>query len=381
MKPALQKTLISTLLAFCIALALVPGALAAAPTLVTTTGVNLRSGASTGSDVVRTVGEGVSVEVLSHDPAGWSKVRVSGSEGYIRSDLLAVPPGSSATFKTTSGVNLRSGPSADADRIRGISADVSVEVVQHDPDPADGWSKVRYENSEGYVKSEFLALVVQGSQQAGNGSGSASASTSASVSSEPVILRTNTAARLRSGPSTDREVIRVLALGTSVEVVEQSKNGWTKVRHNGTEGYIRSDLLGVGNSKVELITMSQVRDVIKSGDRIQILDIRTGITFTIRAFSVGRHADSEPVTKADTDALFRAAGGKWSWNARPVWATVNGRTFAAALPAMPHAGSTIKDNGMDGHICLHFAETVANNKSYQADLRKAVQEAWDAAKR
>jgi hypothetical protein len=35
---------------------------------------------------------------------------------------------------------------------------------------------------------------------------------------------------------------------------------------------------------------------------------------------------------------------------------------------------------MNGHLCLHFGGTVTNNKSYQQDLRNAVQEAFNAAR-
>ena len=383
------KFLFLTLLLCGLAFVLISGGHAAGSTLITTSGVNLRAEPSTNAKVVRTVGEGASVEVFSHDPVGWSKVRVNEFEGFIRSDFLTIPSGGSVTFKTTDGINMRAEPSTKSDRVRGISAGVNVEVLTHDPDPKDGWSKISYEGSEGYVKSEYLTLAALASQSSSENGGSSGNSGSSGGSNDkvttsapaPTTLRTNTAARMRSGPGTDKEVVKVLGLGTSVEVVEQSKNGWTKVKHGGSTGYIRSDLLGVGNNKVELLTMSQLKTVIKSGDKIQIFDVRTGISFTIRAFSVGRHADSEPLTKADTEAMSKIVGGKWSWNARPVWATVNGRTFAAALPFMPHAGSTIGDNGMNGHVCLHFADSVANNQSYQADLRKAVQEAWNAAKR
>jgi hypothetical protein len=112
---------------------------------------------------------------------------------------------------------------------------------------------------------------------------------------------------------------------------------------------------------------------------MQIVDVRTGITFRLQCFSRGGHADVEPVTRADTEAILRSRNGVWAWAPRPVWVTIGNRTIAAALNGMPHAGSTIHDNGMNGHLCLHFGGTVANSPTYQRDLRNAVMEAWNAS--
>jgi len=75
--------------------------------------------------------------------------------------------------------------------------------------------------------------------------------------------------------------------------------------------------------------------------------------------------------------MLRTRNGTWAWAPRPVWVTIGERTFAAALNGMPHDVSTIRDNGLNGHLCLHFNNTVTNSKSYQRDLNNAVVEAWD----
>ena len=370
MKRCMKKVITPVLLILCLMLTLAQSAFASEAKLFTTTGVNLRSEASTNAGVIRTVGEGVGVEVLSHDPAGWSRVRVNGSVGFIRSDFLAVPSGTSGVnFKTTDGVNLRKGPSTNDDIIRAVGVGNVLEMITHDP---AGWSKVKAGDSEGYIRSDFLALPIQGTQQTLSSSGQSSAQ-------QVNYYRTAGNVRFRSGPSTDHSIISTLRTGTRVPVTEYKPDGWSTVRIDGKVGYIRSDLLTA--DKIELITTSQVRTYIKAGNDIHVLDLRTGITYNIRAFSVGGHADVEPITKADTDAISRSRNGVWSWAARPVWVTVGGRTFAASIHGMPHAGSTIRDNGMDGHLCLHFAETVTNNKSYQQDLRNAVAEAWRLAQR
>jgi hypothetical protein len=113
---------------------------------------------------------------------------------------------------------------------------------------------------------------------------------------------------------------------------------------------------------------------------MHVVDVRTGITFKLRAFSKSGHADVETPTRADTDAILRSRNGVWAWAPRPVWVTIGDRTIAAALNGMPHDVSTISGNGLNGHLCLHFNNTVTNSKTYQRDLNNAVMEAWNAAR-
>jgi len=49
-------------------------------------------------------------------------------------------------------LNLRSGPSVSYDIIRGLSKDARIEVI----DNSGIWWKIKYENIEGYVNSEYL---------------------------------------------------------------------------------------------------------------------------------------------------------------------------------------------------------------------------------
>jgi len=330
-------------------------------TLKTTGTVNIRSGPSTSNSIVRTLSANTSVDILENQDNGWSRVRHSNTTGFIRTDLLSETGSSTTTtLRTTGTVNIRSGPSTSHEIIRTLAAGTSVEVVEQQ---SNGWSSVRHNNISGFIRSDLL--------------------TSGSVSTSAVIatLRTVTGVNFRTGPSTDNDIIRLLPVNTSVDVLENLSNGWSKVRHNNTEGFIRSDLLGTGTAAVELVDWSSARNIIPTGTNLRTVDVRTGITFTIRGFSKSGHLDVEPVTREDTEAILRSRNGVWAWAPRPVWVTVGGRTFAAAINGMPHDVSTIHDNGMDGHLCLHFNNTVTNSQSYQRDLNNAVMEAYNARPR
>ena len=336
---------------------------AAIATLRTTGAVNMRSGASTDTSIIRTLPSGTSVEVIENQANGWSRVRHNDTAGFIRSDLLSATGTSSnqaaSTLRTTGAVNMRSGPSTSSSVIRTLAVNTGVEVIENQ---TNGWSRVRHNDTAGYIRTDLL-------------SESGSSSTGATAIG---TLRTATGVNFRTGPSTNHSVIRLLPANTGVEVLENQANGWSRVRHNATEGFIRSDLLVTGGRTVEIIEWSTARSIVPIGVNLQVVDVRTGITFQLRGFARSGHLDVEPPTRADTDAIFRSRNGVWSWAARPVWVTVGDRTFAAALNGMPHDVSNIRDNGMNGHLCLHFAGTVTNSQSYQRDLRNAVAEAFNA---
>jgi hypothetical protein len=50
-------------------------------------------------------------------------------------------------------------------------------------------------------------------------------------------------------------------------------------------------------------------------------------------------------------------GGKWSWQRRPIWVTIDGVTYAASQHGMPHKCDVITGNDMDGHFCIHFNDS------------------------
>ena len=341
----------------------------AAESFVTTDPVNIRSGPSQDDARIGGLYAGASVSVLEHDPAGWSMVSFEGKTGYIRSDFLKFPIGSTPPiFRATDVVRFRTGPSTDASVICSVEHGTGVEVLEHNP---AGWSRVRYDGKTGYIRSDFLTRDINFTPQ------SASQSVS-STSSATKTLWASAGTRVRSGPSTDHEVLKTLSSETSVTVLEQGSNGWSRVNATGTVGYIRSDLLHNSTSKVEFLNWSDAKNLVKVGVPIKVIDVRTGMSYTIQCFSKSGHADVEPLTASDTETILKSRNGVWAWAPRPVWVTIGDRTIAASLNGMPHAGSTISGNNMNGHLCLHFGSTVTNNKSYQQDLRNAVDEAYKA---
>lgn len=185
---------------------------------------------------------------------------------------------------------------------------------------------------------------------------------------------TNARVNLRIGPSIDFDILTTLPFGEVVYVYNFNEEGWSQVSHGNMSGYVKSEFIStrdiyeaslpslnasIGN--VELLHWDEVRDIFTMGVPAQVYDIRTGIIYYVKSFSNGRHADVDPITVHDTALLKQTFGGAWSWDVRPVLVTINGRTIAASINGMPHGGSAIESNGMDGHICIHFLGSSTHN--------------------
>lgn len=210
-------------------------------------------------------------------------------------------------------------------------------------------------------------------------------------SSEPERLRIKSDANLRVGPSANFDLIGVFRKGTVVNVYTYVKDGWSMVGYEGIGGFVKSSYLvseeefrnpPKEESRIELLDWwKEAKRAFTIGVNARVYDVRTGLSYYVRSFSNGSHADVEPVTKEDTAIMKRTYGGRWSWDPRPVFVTINGRTFAAAINGMPHGGGVNNSNGMNGQVCLHFRNSTTHNgnRSYERDFQAAVLEAWSAA--
>jgi len=114
------------------------------------------------------------------------------------------------------------------------------------------------------------------------------------------------------------------------------------------------------------------------GATATVVDVRTGVRFSVKRWGGINHADVEPVSKDDTAAMKRAYGGQWSWARRPVWVLVGGRAIAASMNGMPHMGSSIGGNNFPGHFCIHMKDSRlhAGNR-VDAEHAAAVNEAYN----
>lgn len=155
---------------------------------------------------------------------------------------------------------------------------------------------------------------------------------------------------------------------------DENKNGGT-----GNNGASFGN--GPAKSQIKLqMWYTEIKPTIKSGQTVLVYEPSSGSSFRLRFYSLGRHADSEPLTAQDTAIMKAAWGGKFSWDEKPVYVLLPSGTWVlASMHCMPHLSGSIKDNDFDGHLCVHFPRTMEetakldpkNGVRHQKDIRKA----------
>ena len=202
---------------------------------------------------------------------------------------------------------------------------------------------------------------------------------------------------------------------------------WYHVSVNGITGWIRGDLLNIltkaeaeaynngnngnngnnngGNNgggtivdgvtlyKPELIDWNNggIQRIFGKGETAYVTDVKKGISFKVRRWSGGDHADVEPCTAADTAAMCTIYGvrnaqeinDKNLYQRRPILVTLKGHSYAASMYGVPHNypdGDTISNNNFNGQFCIHFLNSrVHKSNKVDADHQAAIMYAYNNA--
>lgn len=112
--------------------------------------VNFRYGPSTNYSIIRTLKGGTSVDVISHG-SSWSRVRESGTTGYLSSRYLRF----TSTGFITGRVNLRDKAGMASSILVKIPAGSTVQVLAG---PSSGWYKVTWGNLTGYIYKNYVQV-------------------------------------------------------------------------------------------------------------------------------------------------------------------------------------------------------------------------------
>ena len=115
-----------------------------------------------------------------------------------------------------------------------------------------------------------------------------------------------------------------------------------------------------GGADLELLHwFNSVKSYLRNNREFTVYDPATGLSWKMRLYSAGNHADSEPLTAEDSAIMYQAWGNQWSWNEKPVYIKLaNGTWCIASMPNMPHLSGGIEDNDFEGHTCVHFPRTM-----------------------
>lgn len=151
---------------------------------------------------------------------------------------------------------------------------------------------------------------------------------------------------------------------------------------NGSSGGGSGKISGPSASSVKLLHwFNSVKPSLKGNSVVQVYDPASGYGFKLKALSLGRHFDSEPLTAEDTSYMNAAFGNVTTWTPKTVWVQLPSGTWTlATMHNTPHLSGSVKNNNFDGHLCVHFlrdmSEASKNDPNYGVQHQKAIREAW-----
>ena len=134
--------------------------------------------------------------------------------------------------RTNAVVNIRSSDSETAERVGRAIVGQEFTVLEQ---RGNGWSRIRYNNRDAYIKSEFLDVVGEVGGQVESASAYATAGR---------VRVTGTNVRVRSTASTSGDVLGTVSRGDRFDYIE-TVSGWAKIKYNNQVGYIRNDFIDV----------------------------------------------------------------------------------------------------------------------------------------
>jgi uncharacterized protein YraI len=137
------------------------------------------------------------------------------------------------TVKATDVVNIRASASTDSESLG--KAQIGDTYKRYE-EMENGWSKIDFNGTEAYIKSDYLEVVDTGSSDGESSDGSGSDTASGGT----ITVKENV--NVREGASETAKKLGVAYRGDKFELIEKS-NGWCKIKYNGKEAYVKADFV------------------------------------------------------------------------------------------------------------------------------------------
>lgn len=110
----------------------------------------------------------------------------------------------------------------------------------------------------------------------------------------------------------------------------------------------------------ELMDWSEVKGKLRVGSEYTIIDCNTGEEFKCVFTSGENHAEMELASEDELESFNYICGDEYNFLKRPVVVEIDGRKIAASIQCYPHGSDTLEDNGMEGHVCVFFNESLSH---------------------
>lgn len=247
------------------AVLLMPAEAVGIGTVNASSGLRMRSAASSSASVIEVVAKGTQVTAVGYAD-GWYQVVHNGSTGYMMAEYLDVLQTDDYTTPrsgsvTGSVVNLRAAPNTDSAVLAQVSRGSKITITG----VYMSWYAVSYNGVNGYMHPDNVAIEGYSEETPETPAPApAPTQTPAPVPVEtpaptpaPTTIPTDTPSgarfgvvtgsvvNMRGGPDTSHAVVMQLARGTEVVVTGESGD-WYAITYGDKSGYMLSDYLYVG---------------------------------------------------------------------------------------------------------------------------------------
>ncbi|MDD6810802.1 MAG: SH3 domain-containing protein [Lachnospiraceae bacterium] len=143
-------------------------------------------------------------------------------------------------------VNIRSSDSETADKLGKAAVGDEFKLLEK---KGNGWSKIEYEGSEAYIKSEYLEdsettemdVATNDTEPEENEPEQETESNNTQTSGKTVTVIENV--RIRSSASEDSEKLGTAYVGEKLDVIMKQADGWTKINYKGQTAYVKSEFV------------------------------------------------------------------------------------------------------------------------------------------
>lgn len=147
--------------------------------------------------------------------------------------------------RATTVVNIRTSDSETADKLGKAAVGDEFTLLE---ERGNGWSKVRYEGRDAFIKSEFLepSETMQADAGTDNNVPETTAQTTTQENNNDTTASTGTVTvkenvRIRASASESGEKLGTAYVGQKLELIMKQADGWTKIKYNGRTAYVKSD--------------------------------------------------------------------------------------------------------------------------------------------
>ncbi len=216
--------------------------------------LNLRTDASTSSQIIAVMPAGATVQLLGEQRNGFVRVTYNGTRGWAFGQFLgsggAAPDdsgtdsgtssGATGSAQSTSDLNLRSGAGTTFAVIGVIPAGGQVQLTGT---RQNNFAQLTYNGTQGWASLDFLTTgggtsspTVPDETDSGTENG---ASGSATV---------NGSLNLRASASTSAQIIDVMPGGARIQILGPRQNGFAQVTYNGSQGWAFEQFLTIGGA-------------------------------------------------------------------------------------------------------------------------------------